>query len=91
MKEYQVDPETLVLQVTGLVPEDGSHIRQVLFDEIEARLPRDPEARINIQLSELNPGKQRLMARPQRDRLFRVAPGNRVPAVRGTNRALFGG
>ena len=57
MSEYRVDPETLALQVTGLLPEDGSHIRQVLFDEIESRLPRDPEARINIQLSELNPGR----------------------------------
>ncbi len=52
-----MDPETLALQTTGLLPEDGSHVRQVLFDEIESRLPRAPEARINIQLSELNPGR----------------------------------
>ena len=57
MKEYQVDSATLALRISGLLPEDGSHIRQVLFDEIESRLPRDPEARINIQLSELNPGR----------------------------------
>ncbi len=57
MPEYSVDPEILALQVTGLLPEDGSHVRQVLFDEIEARLPRDPESRVNIQLSELNPGR----------------------------------
>ena len=57
MKEYQVDSATLALRISGLLPEDGSHIRQVLFDEIESRSPRDPEARINIQLSELNPGR----------------------------------
>lgn len=50
-------PSELSLQMTGLVPEGGAHIRKTLLDEIEARLPRDPEARINIQLSELNPGK----------------------------------
>lgn len=57
MSEHTVDPTTLSLQVTGLLPEDGSHVRQVLWDEIEARLPRDAEARVNIQLSELNPGR----------------------------------
>ena len=57
MKEYQVDPATLALRISGLLPEDGSHIRQVLFDGFETRLPRDPETRINIQLSELNPGR----------------------------------
>jgi quercetin dioxygenase-like cupin family protein len=57
MTSFSVDPATLRLQLTGLVPEDGSHVRQVLFDEIEARLPRDPEARVNVQLSELNPGR----------------------------------
>jgi quercetin dioxygenase-like cupin family protein len=57
VSEYRVDPETLALRISGLLPEDGSHIRQVLFDEIETRLPRDPEARINVQLSELNPGR----------------------------------
>lgn len=57
MTGYRVDPDTLALQVTGLLPADGSHIRQVLFDEIEPRLPRDPETRVNIQLSELNPGR----------------------------------
>jgi quercetin dioxygenase-like cupin family protein len=57
MPDYSVDPETLALQVTGLLPEDGNHIRQVLFDEIEARLPRDPESRVNVQLSEINPGR----------------------------------
>jgi quercetin dioxygenase-like cupin family protein len=40
-----------------LLPETGSHIRQVLFDQIEERLPREPESRVNIQLSELNPGR----------------------------------
>lgn len=57
MSNFTVDPATLTLQLSGLLPEDGSHVRQVLFDEIEARLPRDPETRINIQLSELNPGR----------------------------------
>lgn len=57
MNEFTVDPESLALQITGLLPEGGSHIRQVLFDEIESRLPRDSESRINVQLSELNPGK----------------------------------
>jgi quercetin dioxygenase-like cupin family protein len=52
-----IDPDDFSLVLTGLVPEGGSHIRQVLFDEIEKRLPRGAEARINIQLSELNPGK----------------------------------
>jgi quercetin dioxygenase-like cupin family protein len=57
MTGFTIDPATLALQTTGLVPAGGSHIRQVLFDQIETRLPRDPESRINIQLSELNPGK----------------------------------
>jgi len=57
VSDYSVDPDTLALRLSGLVPEDGSHVRQVLYDEIETRLPRDPEARINIQLSELNPGR----------------------------------
>lgn len=55
--EFAVDPNTLALRITGLVPEGGNHVRQVLRDEIEARLPRDPESRVNIQLSELNPGR----------------------------------
>lgn len=45
------------MPLAGLVPEGGAHIRQVLFDEIERRLPRDSEARVNIQLSELNPDR----------------------------------
>ena len=49
--------EPLHLSLTSLVPGGGSHVRQVLFDEIERRLPRDSEARVNIQLSELNPHK----------------------------------
>lgn len=57
MTDFRVDPETLVLQTTGLVPEGGQHVRQVLLDEIEARLPRESDARVNIQLSELNPGR----------------------------------
>lgn len=57
MPNFTVDPATLTLLINGLVPEGGSHVRQVLFDQIETRLPRDPESRINIQLSELNPGK----------------------------------
>jgi quercetin dioxygenase-like cupin family protein len=57
MTNFSVDPATLTLQLTGLLPEDGSHVRRVLYDEIEARLPRDPEARVNVQLSELNPGR----------------------------------
>lgn len=56
MTEFTVDPSTLALQIGGLVPEGGSHVRQVLLDQIEARLPRDPESRVNIQLSELSPG-----------------------------------
>jgi quercetin dioxygenase-like cupin family protein len=53
----RVDPDTLALQLQGLLPPDGSHIRQTLLDTIETRLPRDPEARINIQLSELGTGR----------------------------------
>lgn len=57
LTDFTVDPATLAVQINGLVPEGGSHVRQVLLDQIETRLPRDPEARINVQLSELNPGK----------------------------------
>jgi quercetin dioxygenase-like cupin family protein len=57
MSEPRVDHDTLALHVTGLLPPDGSHIRQTLLDAVEARLPRDPEARVNIQLSELAPGR----------------------------------
>lgn len=49
--------DPLHLSLTGLVPEGGSHVRQVLYEEIERRLPRDAEARINVQLSELNSHK----------------------------------
>jgi quercetin dioxygenase-like cupin family protein len=57
MTGFTVDPATLALKTTGLVPDGGSHVRQVLLDQVEARFPCDPESRINIQLSELNPGK----------------------------------
>ena len=57
MTRFTVDPDSLALQLTGLLPEGGNHVRQVLLDQIETRLPRDPETRVNIQLSELNPGK----------------------------------
>ncbi|MGH8957824.1 MAG: cupin domain-containing protein, partial [Acidimicrobiia bacterium] len=57
MPNFTVDPATLALQTTGLVPLGGNHLRQVLLDQIETRLPRGPDSRINIQLSELNPGK----------------------------------
>ena len=50
-------PEPLALRVTGILPPDKPHVRQTLLDAIETRLPRDPEARINIQLSELGPGR----------------------------------
>jgi quercetin dioxygenase-like cupin family protein len=57
VSEPRVDPDTMALQLTGLLAADGSHIRQTLLDTIETRLPRDPEAMINIQLSELGPGR----------------------------------
>lgn len=57
MSDISIDPETLALRLTGLIPEGGDHVRRVIIDEIETRLPRDPEARVNIQLSELNPGR----------------------------------
>ncbi|MGH8916143.1 MAG: cupin domain-containing protein [Acidimicrobiia bacterium] len=57
METFSVDPDELSLKLTGIVPEGGAHIRQVLLDEIETRLPRDAEARTNIQLSELSPGR----------------------------------
>jgi quercetin dioxygenase-like cupin family protein len=57
MSEPRIDRETLTLQVTGLLAPDGSHIRQTLLDTVETRLPRDPEARVNVQLSELAPGQ----------------------------------
>lgn len=47
----------LRLALTGLVPPGARHQRHVVFDEIERRLPRDPEARVNINLSELMPGQ----------------------------------
>ncbi len=49
--------DQLRLALTGLVPPGGRHHRQVLFDEIERRLPRDPESRVNVNLSELMPGQ----------------------------------
>ncbi|HEX2153231.1 MAG TPA: cupin domain-containing protein [Acidimicrobiia bacterium] len=55
MTDSTVDRSTLALKLTDLLQEDGSHIRQVLFDAIESRLPRDAEARVNVQLSQLNP------------------------------------
>lgn len=51
------DLSSLTLAVTGLLEPNQDHVRQVLFDEIETRLPREAEARVNIQLSELNPGR----------------------------------
>lgn len=57
MAENADDLDDLVLKLTGIVPDGRSHFRQVLHDEIERRLPRDAESRVNIQLSELNPGK----------------------------------
>lgn len=57
MSSFHVDPSTLALQVRDILEGGQPHIRQVLFDEIETRLPRDNESRVNIQLSELNPGR----------------------------------
>lgn len=57
MSNFSVDADTLTLHTIGLLTEDQPHIRQTLYDEIETRLPRDAEARVNIQLSELNPGR----------------------------------
>ena len=57
MDSFSVDSDTLTLQVIGLLTEGQPHIRQALYDEIETRLPRDASARVNIQLSELNPGR----------------------------------
>jgi len=51
------DAADLRLALTGLVPPGGRHQRKVLFDEIEQRLPRDPQARVNVNLSELMPGQ----------------------------------
>lgn len=56
MSDFSVDADTLTLRTLGLLTGDQSHVRQTLYDEIEARLPRDRESRVNIQLSELNPG-----------------------------------
>ena len=49
--------DQLRLELTGLVPQGGRHHRRMLFDEIETRLPRDPEARVAVNLSELMPGQ----------------------------------
>jgi len=57
MSSFSVDAGTLTLQTIGLLSKGQPHIRQILLDEVEARLPRDPAARVNIQLSELNPGR----------------------------------
>lgn len=57
MSEPRVDPDSLTLLIAGLLPPDGSHVRQTLLDAIETRFPRDPEARVNVQLSELGPGR----------------------------------
>lgn len=57
MSSFHVDPSTLALQVQDILGEGQPHNRQVLVDEIETRLPRDNESRVNIQLSELNPGR----------------------------------
>ncbi len=57
MSSFSVDHDSLTLRTVGLLSEDQTHIRQTLYDEIEARLPREPEARINVQLSELEPGR----------------------------------
>lgn len=56
MSSFFVDADTLTLQTIGLLTEGQPHVRQTLYDEIEARLPSG-EARVNIQLSELNPGR----------------------------------
>ncbi|HEU4319546.1 MAG TPA: cupin domain-containing protein [Acidimicrobiia bacterium] len=57
MDAFTVDTDTLTLKTIGLLTEDQPHVRQTLFEELETRLPRDAEAKVNIQLSELNPGR----------------------------------
>lgn len=57
MSDFSVDAESLTLRTLGLLTDSQPHIRQTLYDEIEARLPREGESRVNIQLSELNPGR----------------------------------
>lgn len=55
MSHSLVDRQSLSLQVSGYLGADEDHIRHVLFEGIESRVPRDSEAKVNIQLSELNP------------------------------------
>lgn len=57
MSHPTVDTDTMTLRTLGLLTEDQPHLRQTLYDELEARLPPDSESRVNIQLSELNPGR----------------------------------
>jgi quercetin dioxygenase-like cupin family protein len=49
--------DELRLRVTDVVPEGLPHFREFLYDEIETRLPRDPQARVNVNLSGLGPGQ----------------------------------
>lgn len=51
------DLDDLVLGITDVVPDGMPHFREFLYDEIETRLPRDPEARVNVNLSGLAPGQ----------------------------------
>jgi len=57
MSSFSIDSETLTLQTLGLLTGDQPHIRQTLYDEIETRFPGQLPSRVNIQLSELSPGR----------------------------------
>ncbi len=37
MTGFTVHQATLALKTTGLVPDGGNHVRQVLLDQVEAR------------------------------------------------------
>ena len=56
MQEFLDDPhKELKLRIQGLVPPGQQLHRNVLFDQLYASIPKDPEAKVQIYTSELAP------------------------------------
>jgi quercetin dioxygenase-like cupin family protein len=47
--------EALTLKIGGLVPRGHEHYRRVLFDELYASIPKDPQAKVQIYTAEIVP------------------------------------
>lgn len=49
-------PSDLILQLSGFVDAENPYHRNILFDELYDRLPKDPAVRVRVYTGEVGPG-----------------------------------